>query len=132
MSHSHHPQRFETVQDVERAHGRLRSLDRRIAQLYLDLGLSTREVGRRLYLSPSVVLRRLDACGIARRPPGGSEPRVEHRELERAAFLYVRVGLSLAAIAELEGIHRNAVRHRLHAAGVTLRPRGRPRLAAAA
>jgi DNA-binding transcriptional regulator LsrR (DeoR family) len=131
MSHSHRPRRFQTVEEVERAHGRLRTLDRQIAYLYLEMGLSARQCGRRLYLSPSVVLRRLDACGIARRPPGGSEPRLEYRQLERAAFLYVRLGLSLAAIAELEGIHRNAVRHRLRAAGVTLRPRGRPRLAAA-
>jgi hypothetical protein len=132
MSHTHRPRRFQTVDEVEHAYGRLRSLDRQIAYLYLEMGLSARQCGRRLYLSPSVVLRRLDACGIARRPPGGSGPRLEHRQLERAAFLYIRVGLSLAAIAELEGIHRNAVRHRLHAAGVALRPRGRPRLAAAA
>jgi DNA-binding CsgD family transcriptional regulator len=132
MSHSHRPRRFQTVEEVERAYGRLRFLDRQIAYLYLDMGLSARRCARRLYLSPSVVLRRLDACGIARRPAGGSEPRLEHRQLERAAFLYVRLGLSLAAIAELEGIHRNAVRHRLRAAGVTLRPRGRPRLVAAA
>jgi transposase-like protein len=132
MSHSHRARRFETVDEVERANGPLRPLDHRIAYLYLDVGLSARQCGRRLYLSPSVVLRRLAACGIARRPPGGSEPRLEHRQLQRAAFLYVRLGLSLAAIAELEGIHRNAVRHRLRAAGVTLRPRGRPRLAAAA
>ena len=124
--------RFETVEEVERAYGPLLRRDRQIAYLYLDLGLSATQCGRRLYLSPSVVLRRLAACGIARRRPGVSRPRLEHRTIERAAFLYVRLGLSLAAIAQLEGVHPNAVRHRLRAAGVTPRPRGGPRLPAAA
>lgn len=119
---------FDSVDAVERAYGRLRVRDRRIAYLYLDLGLSATECGRRLYMSPSVVLRRLAACGIARRPPGGSEPRLDDRALERAAFLYERLGLSLAAIARLEGIHPNGVRHRLRAAGVRLRPPGGPKL----
>ncbi len=92
--------------------------------MYLDLGLSAAECGRRLYLSQTVVLRRLAASGIARRAPGGSRPRLDNRTLERAAFLYVRVGLSLTAIARLEGVHPNAVRHRLRAAGVALRPPG--------
>jgi DNA-directed RNA polymerase specialized sigma24 family protein len=50
---------------------------------------------------------------------------MEHRQIQRAAFLYTRLGLSLAAIADLEGVYPNAVRHRLRAAGIALRPRGR-------
>jgi DNA-directed RNA polymerase specialized sigma24 family protein len=50
---------------------------------------------------------------------------LEHRQIQRAAFLYARLGLSLAAIADLEGVYPNAVRHRLRAAGIALRPRGR-------
>jgi hypothetical protein len=113
--------RFDTVEDVERAYGRLLRLDHEIAYHYLDLGLSAAECGRRLHLSQTVVLRRLAACGIARRPPGGSPPRLDDRQLERAAFLYERVGLSLAEVARIEGIYPNAVRHRLRAAGVPLR-----------
>jgi DNA-binding CsgD family transcriptional regulator len=116
---------FTTVVEVERARGPLHARDREIAYLYLDLGLSAAECGRRLYLSQTLVLRRLAACGIARRPAGGSPFRLDDRQLERAAFLYVRAGLSLAAIARLEGVHPNAVRHRLRAAGVALRPPGR-------
>jgi hypothetical protein len=117
--------RFATVDEVELAHGPLRARDREIAYLYLDLGLSAHECGRRLYLSETVVLHRLAACGIARRRAGGSRPRLEHRQIQRAAFLYARLGLSLAAIADLEGVYPNAVRHRLRAAGIALRPRGR-------
>jgi DNA-binding CsgD family transcriptional regulator len=117
--------RFATVAEVERARGPLHARDREIAYLYLDLGLSAAECGRRLYLSQTLVLRRLAACGVARRPAGGSALRLDDRQLERAAFLYVRAGLSLAAIARLEGIYPNAVRHRLRAAGVALRPQGR-------
>jgi DNA-directed RNA polymerase specialized sigma24 family protein len=116
---------FLSVDAVERRSGPLAPRDREIAYLYLDLGLSAAECGRRLYLSPSTVLRRLAACGIPRRPAGGSPPRLGHRQAERAAFLYARLGLSIAAIAALEGVHPNAVRHRLLAAGVALRPRGR-------
>jgi hypothetical protein len=122
---------YDSVEGVERANGPLEPLDRAIAELYLDLGLSTRECGRRLYLSPSAVLRHLKACGIARRRPGGSRTRLEHRQLRRTAFLYERLGLSLAAVAQLEGIHPNAVRHRLLVAGVRLRSPGRPRAAIA-
>jgi hypothetical protein len=121
------PRSFATVEEVERARGPLNACDQEIAYLYLDLGLSAAQCGRRLYLSQSAVLRRLAACGIARRPPGGSDPRLAHRQLERAVFLYVRLGLSLAAVAKVEGIQPNAVRHRLRAAGVALRPPGRPR-----
>jgi hypothetical protein len=116
--------RFEAVAEVERARGRLPARDREIAYLYLDLGLTAREVGRRVYASGSAVLRRLAECGIARRPRGGSGPRLDARLFERTAFLYARLGLSLAAVAALEGIQPNAVRHRLRAAGVPLRPPG--------
>lgn len=123
---------FTTVDEVERVRGPLHARDRQIAYLYLDLGLSATQCGRRVYLSQGAVLRRLAACGIARRPPGGSPPRLHARLIERAAFLYEQVGLSLAAIAALEGVHPNAVRHRLRAAGVALRPPGRPRQRSAA
>jgi DNA-directed RNA polymerase specialized sigma24 family protein len=118
------PRHFETVADVERALGPLRSRDRQIAYLYLDLGLTAADCGRRVFASESAVLRRLAACGIARRSRGGSGPRMDTRVLERTAFLYTQAGLSLAAVAELEGIHPNAVRHRLRSAGVALRKRG--------
>jgi hypothetical protein len=118
---------FLSVDDVEQANGPLLALDRRIAFHYLDLGLSASECGRRLHMSQSVILRRLAACGIARRPSGGSPPRLDARELERTAFLYERVGLSLAEVARIEGIYPNAVRHRLRAAGVALRPMGHSR-----
>jgi hypothetical protein len=116
--------RFETVAEVERAYGPLPVRDREIAYLYLDLGLTARESGRRVYASESAVLRRLAACGIARRPRGGEGPRLDARQFERTAFLYDRLGLSLAAVGALLGIQPNAVRHRLLAAGVPLRSRG--------
>ena len=116
------PRKFAGVDEVEQAYGPLLALDRNIAFHYLDLGLSASECGRRLHMSQSLVLRRLAACGIARRPPGGSPPRLDERQLERVAFLYDRVGLSLAAVARIEGIYPIAVRHRLRAAGVPLRP----------
>jgi DNA-directed RNA polymerase specialized sigma24 family protein len=122
--------RFDDVDEVERVHGPLDALDRQIAFLYLDLGLSAAECAERLYVSSSVVLRRLASCGIARRPAGGSSLRLDHRDLQRTAFLYERLGLSLAAVARIEGIQPNAVRHRLRVAGVPLRPRGGRRAAA--
>jgi hypothetical protein len=115
---------FATVEEVERAHGPLPARDREIAYLYLDLGLTAAECGRRVFASESAVLRRLAVCGIARRPTGGSGPRLDARVFERTAFLYDRLGLSLAAVARLEGVHPNAVRHRLRAAGVAVRPPG--------
>jgi DNA-directed RNA polymerase specialized sigma24 family protein len=114
---------FTTVDEVERARGPLRAADREIAYLYLDLGLTARECAARLYVSESAVLRRLAACGVARRPRGGSGPRMDPRLYERSAFLYVQLGLSLAAIAKLEGVYPNAVRHRLRMAGIALRSR---------
>jgi hypothetical protein len=116
---------FTTVDEVERVRGPLHARDRQIAHLYLDLGLSAAQCGRRVYLSQAAVLRRLAACGIARRPAGGSAPRLDARELERTAFLYAQAGLSLATIAAMEDLHPNAVRHRLQAAGVPLRRPGR-------
>jgi hypothetical protein len=121
------PRSFTSVDEVEQSRGPLLALDRRIAFHYLDLGLSASECGRRLHMSQTVILRRLAACGIARRPPGGSPPRLDPRQLERTAFLYERVGLSLAAIARIEGVYPNAVRHRLRAAGVPLRAMGHSR-----
>jgi hypothetical protein len=115
---------YSSVEQVELARGPLRPVDREIAFHYLDLGLPARECGRRVHLPESAVLRRLDACGITRRPPGGSGVRIPERQLRRAAFLYLRLGLSLAAVADIEGVHPNAVRHRLLTAGVPLRPRG--------
>ena len=117
--------RFATVDEVEQVRGPLHARDRQIAYLYLDLGLSAAQCGRRVYLSQAAVLRRLDACGIARRPSGGSPPRLDDRQLAKTAFLYVEMGLSLAAFAAVEGVHPNAVRHRLRAAGVPLRRPGR-------
>jgi hypothetical protein len=117
---------FCSVEEFERARGPLPAQDRRIAFLYLDLGLSAAACGERLYLSATAVLRRLARHGIARRPAGGSQPSLTSRQIERAVFLYARVGLSLAKVAAIEGVHPNAVRHRLRAAGVELRPRGRP------
>jgi DNA-directed RNA polymerase specialized sigma24 family protein len=122
--------RYTTVEELERRRGPLPAHDRQIAFLYLDLGLSAAECGRRLYLSQTAVLRRLAAHGIARRPPGGSRPTLTSRQIERAVFLYHRLGLSLSKVASLEGVHPNAVRHRLLAAGVELRSQGAPRRAA--
>jgi hypothetical protein len=113
--------RFTSVADVEETRGPLLALDRRIAFHYLDLGLSAAETGRRLHISQTLVLRRLAAAGIARRPAGGSPPRLDDRQLRRTAFLYGRLGLSLAEVARIEGVYPNAVRHRLRAAGVPLR-----------
>jgi DNA-binding CsgD family transcriptional regulator len=121
--------RYTTVEEFEHRHGPLPEQDRQIAFLYLDLGMSAAQCGRRLYLSQTAVLRRLARHGIARRAPGGSRPSLTSRQVDRAVFLYTRVGLSLAKVAKLEGIHPNAVRHRLLTAGVELRPRGAPRRA---
>jgi hypothetical protein len=118
---------YDSLDDVERHRGPLRRGDRTIVYCYLDLGLSARECGRRLHVSASFVLRRLHVCGIACRPPGGSRPRLGDEQLRRAAFLYERLGLSLAQVATFEGINPNAVRHRLQAAGVAMRRPGRPR-----
>jgi hypothetical protein len=43
------------------------------------------------------------------------------------AYHYLDLGLSAAAVAAVEGVHPNAIRHRLKAAGVPLRPRGAAR-----
>lgn len=115
---------FSTVEEFERARGPLPVQDRRIAFLYLDLGLSAAACGERLYLSSTAVLRRLARHGIARRAAGGSPPSLTSRQIERAVFLYARLGLSLSKVAALEGVYPNAIRHRLRAAGVQLRPRG--------
>src|SRR4051794_33302444 len=97
--------RYITVEECERHCGPLAEDDRQLAFLYLDLGLSAAQCGQRLYRSQTSVLRRLAKLGIARRPPGGSPPSLSARQIERAVFLYVRLGLSLAKVAHHEGIH---------------------------
>lgn len=41
-----------------------------LRRLYVDEGLSLRDLGWRFDLSPAAILRRLDRAGIARRRPG--------------------------------------------------------------
>jgi hypothetical protein len=99
-------------------------LDRKIAYLYAELGLSAAQCAERLHVSASVVLRRLAANGLPRRGPGGSKPRLDYLTLQQTEFLYVQVGLSLSSIARLYGVQRNTIRYRLRCRGVPLRSRG--------
>jgi hypothetical protein len=95
--------------------------------------LTMEEVGERLGLSETAVQHRLaNHAGVPRRKPGDGRGgrRVSEEEIQRTIDLYLHggpdgLGLSLAEVGEVVGVHFNAVRRRLLTRGVTLRPPGK-------
>jgi len=92
-------------------------------------GATIAEVAERHGLSYATAHRRLHAAGVAIRPGGAQPGRPGGRGPARvdvaAAAADYRAGASIAAIADRQGVSYWAVRRRLRAAGVALRPPGR-------
>lgn len=97
----------------------------RAVELYAS-GLTLREVGTRLFLSPAAVCYRLQLAGVERRhtraPTRTSFPAPPADELYATCRLYEQ-GFSTVAIARVLGLTPQGVHHRLEIAGVPLRSR---------
>jgi uncharacterized protein YjcR len=109
-----------------RAERRRRHLPPTPAQLrrrYLADGLSIGQLANRYGVSASTVKRWLKDAGIPRRPPGGQSQAPSREELRR---LYQAEGLSTTQIGERYGVSQGTAHNWLRAAGVALRPQGRP------
>lgn len=90
-----------------------------IAHLYVEEGLSLREVATRVALSPGAVHQALKRAGVARRSPSGPRPSVMKRNRE-IARLYREEGLTPKGIGvrmELSATRVRQVLKRLGAAG---------------
>jgi len=90
---------------------------------YLADGLSIGQLAARYGVSASTVRRWLKDAGIPRRPAGGRSRAPSREELYR---LYQAEGLSTTQIGERYGVRQGTAHHWLRAAGVALRPQGRP------
>jgi len=90
---------------------------------YLTDGLSIGQLAARHGVSASTVRRWLKDAGIPRRLPGGQSRAPSRQELCR---LYQAEGLSTTQIGERYGVSQATAHHWLRAAGVALRPQGRP------
>lgn len=99
----------------------------RTVELY-ESGLSTVEVGRRMYLSSAGVRRRLAQAGVQRRSKSevsrlASQSRRLGTEIERCLVALYEVGVPMAEIARWMGVHRDTVTRVVKRNGVPLRRR---------
>jgi hypothetical protein len=92
-------------------------------RLWADMGLSISEIGRRLGVSCNAVKRRAEVRGFPDRLQG--RPFGRTYDHDRIAALY-RAGLSMQAIARIEGCAQNSVLMALRRAGVKSRDRKDP------
>ena len=92
-------------------------LTRRRLAAWVRQGWSTRRIAAETGLAPTTVAEHLARHGLRT-----SETSID---VDEAAALY-RAGMSLPAVAERVGCHPRTVRRHLLAAGVEMRPRGRP------
>jgi len=90
---------------------------------YLADGLSTGQLAARYGVSASTVRRWLQDAGIPRRLAGRRSQAPSRQELWR---LYQAEGLSTTQIGERYGVSQGTAHNWLRAAGVALRPQGRP------
>jgi transposase len=86
-----------------------------------EAGATVFELATRFNIHRTTVGRHLKERGIDTRPPA-----LDATALPKLTQLY-KDGHSIATIAQHYGVSKNAVRDRLLAAGLTLRPRGWPK-----
>lgn len=100
----------------------------RMAELYVERGLSVRELTDVFGVSDEYVRKRLRECGLAKRP-GSFHAKLDRDRGElasHAAELYSEAGLSLRAVGAELKISASLVRELLHETGVAVRPPGVP------
>jgi transposase-like protein len=90
-----------------------------LRRLYLDEGLTAKEVAARIGMTEKAVSNRLRRAGINR----NRTPQAVTDQTVRALY---EDGLSIRAIAAELGMHQRSVWRHLGQAGVELRPRGKP------
>lgn len=102
--------------------------DERLAELYVERGLTIRELTVMFGVSDEYLRKRLRQCGLAKRP-GSFQAKLARDRGELAADaaeLYAEAGLSLRAVAAELEISASLVRELLHETGVAVRPPGVP------
>ena len=100
--------------------------DEALRVLYVDQGLSVRELRGVLGVSDEYLRKRLRECGLAKRP-GTFVPKLARPRNELsvdAAELYVNAKLSMREVAEALGVSSSQVRELLHESGVEVRAPG--------
>lgn len=105
--------------------GRAAVTDEALRELYVERGLTLRELCALFGVSDEYLRKRLRECGLAKRP-GSFVPRLARDRAEvtaDAAELY-EAGHGLREVGEALGISSSEVRELLHEAGVTVRPPG--------
>ena len=101
--------------------------DEALRELYVERGLTLRELCAVFGVSDEYLRKRLRECGLAKRP-GSFVPRLARDRAEvtaDAAELY-EAGHGLREVGEALGISSSEVRELLHEAGVAVRPPGLP------
>lgn len=101
--------------------------DEALRELYVERGLTIRELCAVFGVSDEYVRKRLRQCQLAKRP-GSFVPKLERDRADvtaDAAELY-GAGHGLRAVGEALGISSSEVRELLHEAGVSVRPPGLP------
>jgi len=98
-----------------------------LEELYVERGLSVRELTEVFGVSDEYLRKRLRECGFAKRR-GTFRPKLSRSRDEpanEAARLYVEVGMSLRDVGAQLEVSASLVREMLHEAGVAIRPPGR-------
>ena len=101
--------------------------DEALRELYVERGLTLRELRAVLGVSDEYLRKRLRECGLAKRP-GSFVPKLARDRAEvtaDAAELY-EAGHGLREVGEALGISSTEVRELLHESGVAVRPPGLP------
>ncbi|HEV2070349.1 MAG TPA: hypothetical protein VGR26_11185 [Acidimicrobiales bacterium] len=101
--------------------------DEALRELYVERGLTIRELGAAFGVSDEYVRKRLRQCQLAKRP-GTFVPKLGRDRAEvsaDAAELY-EAGHGMREVSEVLGISSSEVRELLHEAGVSVRPPGLP------
>jgi transposase len=101
-----------------------------LRELYVEQGLTMREIAQAAQVNLEYVSTRLRACGLAKRP-GYFRPRTVYTAAELrqlAAELYESSGLTMRQVATELGVSASTVRQALHEAMVHVRIGGPPGL----
>src|SRR6202167_519519 len=100
-----------------------------VSHLYDCQGLSTYEIATAVGISRQRVGRLLHKAGVPVKPRGAGRPRPPDAEQDAltdlAVRLYLQSNLPSGQISALIGVPERAIRSRLRARGVQMRPRGR-------
>ena len=95
-----------------------------VREMYVDAGLTLRQIEEITGTPYSTIRDRLSREGVDLRPKGGARGRLKHDEYIKTAFMYERLGLSVTEIAEILGLAHDSVCNRLRRHGVEMRSRG--------